>query len=289
MKSNKQTCCTAPTSPVVHKCYICSRASKITALIGLTGIFMCGAMVGGFWTHKKVSVNTADSKVETASKVLAGAGVGAAKSQNKAIQAFVEKSEKKTEIPLCEERENELLGHIYSGEHADNVKVYVMLSKIGCPENSEKYLKLAANEDQMARAQSELAHALGHDNKNPQAGDAPCVVIEKNLLDEIDNDCYRREPRYKSGCYAHNAEIYAQIAHRGCKENYELYANHALQQIQIADGVRVVNYFDRNESYSLVRAYTMLKMKQEAINFLKKIKESFDDNTFMDLQRIVEE
>lgn len=57
----------------------------------------------------------------------------------------------------CERIERQLSNRIYFGDvdsnaHIDNAKVYAVLAERGCPENSDKYIALAKQELELARA-----------------------------------------------------------------------------------------------------------------------------------------
>ncbi len=253
-----------PVKKVTPKCYICSRTSKISALIGLVGIFACGAMVGWF------QANSVNKKTVTAPA-----------------------TETTTAKPtLCQIREDALLGRI-GPDHFENARTYAMLVKVGCPENADKYTQASINEKQISDAQNTL-DKRGADY-TIQPNDAPCLVIEKNLLsNNLINECEHRGEPYE--CYANNAAVYAQVAEEGCPEHAEFYKQRALEQIQISDGVRSQNvhpggYAFESQTRSIVNAYNSLKMKEEARKYLKKVEKLVGPGVdfIMEIQRVIDE
>lgn len=252
---------------VKPKCYICGRSGKIYALISLVGIFVCGAMLGWFqsnYVNKKNAVEPV---------------------KNIVVEHEGEK------LTPCQVREEALLRRIVEFNHYENARTYAMLVKIGCPENVEKYTELAINEKQISDAESALDN--NGTDYTVQPNDAPCLVIEKNLLKHgLKNDCEYKGDAYE--CYANNAQVYAQAAKEGCPEHAEFYKQRALEQIQISDGIRPQNLY-RNayegQTVSIVNAYNALQMKEQAKKYLKKIEKLVGPGVdfIMEIQRTIEE
>ena len=76
----------------------------------------------------------------------------AIESEKQIIRALADKQEKST----CQQIEVALLEQLpdgnYSGNRIDRAKIYANLSERGCPENSQKYVALAQQELEIARA-----------------------------------------------------------------------------------------------------------------------------------------
>lgn len=247
-----------PVKKVTPKCYICSRTSKISALIGLVGIFACGAMVGWF------QANSVNKKTVTAPA-----------------------TETTTAKPtLCQIREDALLGRIGS-DHFENARTYAMLVKVGCPENADKYTQASINEKQISDAENALNGRS--EDSDIQPNDAACIVIEKNLKRRLNKECQYSGPA--SECYANNARVYAKIAEQGCPEHSEFYKQRALEQIQISDGVSEEGFVSKYQARTVVDAYNALKMKAEAKKYLKKVEKLVGPGVdfIMEIQRVIDE
>ena len=114
----------------------------------------------------------------------------------------------------------------------------------------------------------------------------PCAVIEKTLLRRINNGCD------DSWCHLENAEIYSKIAEDGCPERKDMYTKLALDELQIAEGVRID---DTNVKESDIRAtvntYKKLQMQNEAKRYIQKVEKLVNPGIdfILELQRIIEE
>ncbi len=110
---------------------------RIYGIIGMTGLFLMGIVVGfvinGFsmFNHQiKQKIQTAKPQIEQ--------------------QITNERTCEKIEILLIDHLDNE---DIHDSEtHIDNAKIYANLSERGCPENSAKFKALAKQELEIARA-----------------------------------------------------------------------------------------------------------------------------------------
>ena len=241
-----------------QSCYICSRKQKIFAWIALIGIFLCGMMTGvSMWGYKHA--HTADSGVYS------------------------------VKMLPCEMREKALLANLSqdiddtwpdaANFHKRNADIYDNLVRAGCDENKEKYKELRD-------AEFSVYDVLRHNGEYLRAVQGqPCQVIESTLLGYI-NDCP------ESNCHLHNAEIYSKLVEDGCPENQQKYAKKALDELQIAEGVRVEeNDVNKNEMRSTVNTYKKLQMQNEAKNYIKKVEKLVDPGVdfIMELQRVIEE
>ena len=240
------------------KVYTYSRRQKIFAWVALVGIFVCGMMAGAFMWEKK-SAHTPDSGVSNTEKMI----------------RFVERNT----MP-CLDKEAELQKTLTENNHFQNVRVYEKLSQIGCEMNREKY-------ENFAKSERELAEALNYvyyPNEIPQdENERPCEVIERSLL-------------YKLGscddCHLDNAEIYSKIAEDGCAENTQKYTQKALDELQIAEGVRMNDTdIDNGEIRATVNTYKKLQMQNEAKKYINKVEKLVNPGIdfILELQRIIEE
>lgn len=234
-----------------------SRRQRILAWLALIGIFVCGMMAGAFiWQTK--NTHTTDSAVQT-------------------------------EIDVCQKREGALLAKLNKNiddsdwrayeQHEYNMHIYQLLSKNGCPNNKVEYARLAESEESVASVLAELVGGNTTENK-------PCEIIEKTLAHSVFAGC--REP----DCYLHNAEVYSKMAEDGCPENSENYKKLALNELEIAEGVRI-NEADvaRGEIRSTVNTYKKLQMQNEAKKYINKVEKLVNPGIdfILELQRVIEE
>ena len=223
----------------------------------LIGIFICGVMVGAIhWGNKPV--NTADSGVQI-------------------------------EIDACQMREKALLTNLntdindsseWAAEaHKHNADIYDRLSKWGCHENSDKYKEMREAEF----ATFDVLNKIWNENF---VDDAPCAVIERSLLSNIHN-CGD-----SPNCHLDKAEVYSKIAEDGCAENRQKYAQKALDELQIAEGVRIdEREIGNNEIRTTVNTYKKLQMQNEAKKYLNKVEKLVNPGIdfILELQRVIEE
>lgn len=232
-----------------------SRRQRIFAWLMLIGIFICGMMAGAFMWQTK--------------------------------NACTVKFGVQTELSPCQMRENALVAKLNKNindsdwnaraAHEHNVHIYENLYKNGCPENRDKYAKLAESEQGVV-AVLDGVETASVDGK-------PCEVIEKTLLQYV---AVCDEPN----CHLHNAELYSKIVEDGCQENKKKYEQMALNELQIAEGVRVdETNVNRNEIRSTVNTYKKLQMQNEAKKYLNKVEKLVNPGIdfIMELQRVIEE
>ena len=120
------------------------RRQRFFGVVALLGLFLCGYMLGGDVQSKKVKC-----------PVCPDAKVVALTEQHENI---ADTEEEYKELSTCQQIENlltkrlEYVGSMDSDDHIDNAKIYANLSERGCPENSQKYVELAKQELEIARA-----------------------------------------------------------------------------------------------------------------------------------------
>lgn len=241
-----------------------SRRQKILMWFVFIGIFICGMMAGAFLWQKK-TIYTADSKLSNAKK----------------IEMFVERNT----MP-CSVKEKTLQQRLTENDHWQNVRVYEKLAQIGCEENKEKFTNFAQSERELADAMNYVndyfVDEINTDNMHP------CETIEKTLLSNI-KDC---GVGYTSYCHLRNAEVYSKMAEDGCPENKDVNTRKALDELQIAEGVRVNEEdVERDEIRSAINTYKKLQMQNEAKKYLNKVEKMIDPGIdfIMELQRVIEE
>lgn len=248
-------------------CYICTRKHKILAWIALIGIFLCGMMTGvSLWGYKHA--HTADSGVQ----------VG-------------------FERP-CQVKEKALMNEMPRGgwsdeseKHMAAVSVYKKLAENGCAENKEYFEKMVVAETELAKAIKDLRRVDTRYDEEPvvYANDniEPCEEIERALIGRVTTTCYDN-----AECHSANAEVYAKMAEDGCAKNRELNTQRALNEIQIADGVRVKDAdLSKDEVEATVNTYKKLKMQNEARKYIQKAEKLINPGVdfIMELQRVIEE
>ena len=224
----------------------------------LIGIFICGIMVGAInWGNKPV--NTADS----------------------GVQANVAQEDE--DVPPCRLLEEALLeninGRINNGDwdadekHDANARVYERLVKVGCSENVEKYKSLVESE-------IEIAENLRVVNNKG-----------KKSVDDFD-DSVIAEWCSNANCHLNNAKIYSKMAEDGCPGNKEVNTKKALDELQIAEGVRIdEREIGNNEIRTTVNTYKKLQMQNEAKKYLNKVEKLVNPGIdfILELQRVIEE
>ena len=162
--------------------------------------------------------------------------------------------------------------------------VYKRLFNTGCLENRDYFSEMAANERIYMDA------LAGIEKKNNESVERPCREIESALSRRIISGCDTNQ--YVSECHLNNAEVYSKLAEDGCAENIERYRKNALDELQIADGVRI-NASDINprEVRSTINTYKKLQMQNEARRYLNKVEKMLDPGIdfIMELQKVIEE
>ena len=239
-----------------QKVYTYSHRQRILAWIVLIGIFVCGMMAGAFIWQTKTTYTT--------------------------------KSAVYTDLSACQMRESALLAKLNKNIddtdgrayelHTKNLRIYENLYKNGCPENRDAYAKLAESEQGVVKVLSDL-DARSSDNVKP------CQVIENTLLQYV-TTC--NDP----DCHLQNAEIYSKIVEDGCPENKNEYGQMALNELQIAEGVRInETEVNKHEIRSTVNTYKKLQMQNEAKKYLNKVEKMVNPGIdfILELQRIIEE
>lgn len=118
-----------------------NRRQRFWGLVALVGLFLCGFMLGTDVQKLRVS-----------------AAVAAEKTVPNTEETVVESEEEFKKLSTCQQIESLLSRRLWnedtdiSDNHIDNAKIYANLSERGCPENSQKYVDLAKQELEIARA-----------------------------------------------------------------------------------------------------------------------------------------
>ena len=239
-----------------NNCYVCTRKHKVLAWAVLVGIFVCGMLTGvSLWGYKHAQ--SAESDVYSMPKYILNA-------KNK---------------QTCQEIEEKLLEYISDDDYAQNLKIYNVLSMRGCEQNRAYFSELAVREHMMLNTIDEAF--------NEHFAERPCQVIERQLTEELVTGDRARSPEH-----SRNAKIYSQMSEDGCPENSKRYKQMALNELQIAEGIRVdEDDIDKGEMLSTVNTYKKLQMQNEAKKYIKKVEKLVDPGIdfIMELQRVIEE
>ena len=269
MKDIKNTNC--------ENCYICSRRQKFWAWMLLIGIFGCGVMTGLYPLGHKLA-NTPDSAVKTEIKETESVVDLSDPEPQKACEI----NEKVLKTRLARNIDDTHPGAFTA--HQNNMLIYKRLFNTGCLENRDYFSEMAANERIYMDA------LAGIEKKNNESVERPCREIESALSRRIISGCDTNQ--YVSECHLNNAEVYSKLAEDGCAENIERYRKNALDELQIADGVRI-NASDINprEVRSTINTYKKLQMQNEARRYLNKVEKMLDPGIdfIMELQKVIEE
>ncbi len=240
------------------KCYICGRSQKIWAWLVLIGIFVCGMMTGvSIWGYRHA--HTADSGVYSEN-------LSPCQMREKALVVQI--------VPDIDDAQFDA-----ADAHKRNADVYDNLMRWGCAENKKKY-------EELRDAEFSVFDVLKRANgSRPEDQDKPCLVIERTLMEYI-NTCRG------SDCHLYNAEVYSKMAEDGCQENSEKYKQMALNELQIAEGVRVKDgELSEDDVRTTVNTYKKLQMQNEARKYIKKAEKLINPGVdfIMELQRVIEE
>lgn len=253
-----------------------SRGQKILSWLVLIGIFVCGVMAGAFIWQKHVT------KIESGTKnnlVVYNNLVKSCAMREEALLANVAYNIKDSDVSQA----------VYL--HRENAKIYKKLASIGCDENRARYEELANADDSVADALKDFdpnRYNYENDYYNDyyvESEKEPCELIEETLLRRIQN-C--------DGVWCHlgNAEVYSKMAEDGCAQNKETNTKKALDELQIADGVRLNDSdVQMDQVRSTINTYKKLQMINEARKYINKVQKLVDPGVefIMELQRIVEE
>lgn len=165
--------------------------------------------------------------------------------------------------------------------HSFNAAVYSNLVEKGCPENKEKYQKLAQRE-------AEIANVLKNNNENGISDKPTCEQIEYLLMQRL--RCHE-EVCGHSSMHIDDAQIYANLSERGCAANSKKYKQLAKQELDIARALNDDSLEDRQEATEMVETYKRLQMQAEAAKMIEKAKKLTNPaiDFIIQLEKIIEE
>ena len=234
-----------------------SRRKKVLMWFVFIGIFVCGMMAGAFmWQNK--NMRAANSNVNN---------------ENEPVDSCVLLRD------ILLERISDDNGSWNPVEvHENNAKIYDRIVAVGCEQDAAVYKEKAALERR-------IAENLRIVDENVD-DESPCMVIEKTLLRRVNPNCSN------SWCYLDNAEIYSKMAEDGCPGNKDINKRKALDELQIAEGVRVNDEdIEQGEIRSAINTYKKLQMQNEAKKYLNKVEKMINPGIdfILELQKIIEE
>lgn len=116
-----------------------------------------------------------------------------------------------------------------------------------------------------------------------------CAAVEKILKKQL--SYYWDEMSVKPDYHLTRAQIFANLATRGCPENSENYKNMALREIEIARALNDDSFNEPEEIVDLIDTYRKLNMKQEAQQAIEKIKRITDPaiDFILQVEKIINE
>lgn len=127
----------------------------------------------------------------------------------------------------------------------------------------------------------------------PQQPNAPtertCAVIEDLLNKQL--AFAGRESSLDPEAHLERAQMYANLAARGCPENAPEYKNLALHEIEIARALANDKFEDDDEVIELIETYKKLDMKREAEQVIEKMKKITDPaiDFILQVEKIINE
>ena len=243
MKANKKV-------RVVH-----TRKEKVLGWLALTGLFVCGLMVG-------LGIN--------------GRPAPTAVAEQQSASVAVEQEQPKETCAIIEDLLIGRLAPIESQDvrdHEYNIGVYEKLVMNGCSANQMTYHKAAQRE-------REIVAALGAAGNAQQT----CEQIETLLLGQLPNASDDSDDRID------RAKIYANLSERGCAQNSAKYVDLAKQELEIARALED-DEFDNRETIEVVETYKRLNMQaaaQEIFETAKKLTNPAID-FILEVEKIINE
>jgi hypothetical protein len=102
---------------------------------------------------------------------------------------------------------------------------------------------------------------------------------------------YPMDTSSESTAHIHNAEIYANLASRGCAENAAKYRELALREIEIARALTDDKFYDNGEIIDVIETYKKLDMKAAAEQVFEKAKKLTDPaiDFILQVEKIINE
>ena len=237
---------------------------KILSWAVLIGIFICGVIIGATTFQSRPM----HKGMELANK--------------NAIEAFVERNN----MP-CRVKEEKLQQMLTENDHWYNARIYERMEKIGCEQNKEKFANFAKSELELAEAIRYVEYGEENISVENNENAKPCAIIERQLRYELD-----RSDNASAWSHSRNAAVYSKMSEDGCPENSEKYKQLALNELEIADGIKVrENNVSEDEMLYTVDTYKKLQMQQEAKKYINKVEKMVNPGIdfIMELQRIIEE
>lgn len=115
-----------------------------------------------------------------------------------------------------------------------------------------------------------------------------CAAIEEVLKKQLS---WYQEDSVKSGDHLERAQIYANLANRGCEENRAEYRELALREIELARAITDDKFYNDNEIVEMIDTYKKLNMKAEAekvFDMMKKVTDPAID-FILQVEKIINE
>ncbi len=266
-------------------------AHRVWSILALTGLFICGLMVG-IGAHKnaprrmifsheqcvalsnKISWAIRDnnfSELEQAQKIFARNCAGFVPADVAATttpDVVVDEN-----LKPCERIELILSDNIDENTSrienlAYNATVYKRLVANGCPENAQKWQQLyddtivIGNGIDKEYFQTELNLRT---ETNPVKNETTCQEIERLLKSRIINGA-GDEVAY----HLENADVYSTLAARGCSGNADMYKSLALRELEIVSALSD-DELGARDTEIVIDTYKKLNMQNQAREFLNKI------------------
>ena len=265
---------------------------KVWGVLALAGLFTCGVFIGTTLNNNrtpdtefsddacreladKIAGETDEATLEQLGETYSEHCNVDASDQNTTSLSRCQWFEKILSARLCPD--DNLMNDSYCLKQ--NIDIYKKLVTYGCPENRDKYVEMASNQDTLLNA------VFGEYNFVTKEV-STCERIEQLLKGrlnpkDVDNFNYHLE----------NAEIYARLAERGCPENADKYRALAASEIEITTALQPVEAMSDIDVAEVVDVYKKVKMQaaaQQVIDTLQKVSEPTID-FILKLEKIVNE
>ncbi len=286
--------------------------NRVYGIIGLVALFLVGGIFGFIingTTRTNHSVMSMSQCQDLARKIVNAANnnqpdlilqLNKVFSENCNDRIF--KKEQQQSKPVVKEKKlpettcaavEELLKQGLNDENSDrwdsherNVKTYTVLAEKGCPENAEKYKKLAQREAEIAKALESKEYGTPENDTK-----STCEQIESLLTEKL--DCVKHSCGH-ADAHIRDAQIYANLSERGCAANSKKYKQLAKQELEIARALNDDNMEsgrEQSEAIEMVETYKRLQMQAEAAKILEKAKKLTNPaiDFIIQLEKIIEE
>lgn len=191
--------------------------------------------------------------------------------------------------PACKVVEDILLKDIPDDEDASYNsqiragKIYDVLAKRGCPENSQFFADMAMRRRMIAES---LSDAYGNSTDNTvnylYSNAEICQTIEDRLLQSINTEAFI----YRE--YLNNAKVFSVLYEYGCTKNKPAYMKATLRELGVAVALMPTDKMQRDEIITVVEICKSLGVAEVAHLMLQRLKaRGYDREFILEMEDII--